>query len=872
MRSISKNVSRGMTGSRAVLALVGILSLMSGVVLAADTDIIITEIMQNPSVLGDDVGEWYEIHNTGGTPVDLDGWTMADLGTNTHTIVGTTVVAAGAYAVLGLNATAMAGEGVTLLYQYSTFTLANGDDEIILTNASAVEIDRVEWDGGPVWPDPNGASMMWNEASGDNNVGANWTASTVPFGNGDLGTPGAANGGPAQQPPLVTDVFHRSLLPEPAEAVTVFATITDSDGTISSADLFVQVNGGGFTSSAMTIDSGDLYSGTIAGGALGDAVDYYVSATDNNSQTTTNPGDAPASFYSYTVANEVITDIASIQEDFPSYDGTVVMVQAQVYIPGNYKADGSITAYIQDGSNRGINIFGDIRSTGGDLLNDITAIVKVSGLVATYFTTVEIVNYEVELVSTGNPELIPVTQSTGAAAAPTNEGTYIRSQGPITDIFPIGGAYNFTVNDGSGDLVIRIDDDVVAGMDTWLVGDQLEGAGAGSTFDPQGQILVGLSNKVINHGQGPDLTPPLLVNAVLTTETTVTLTFNEDLDPVTAGDAGNYQVYETDTPGNSIAVTGAALQPDNLTVVLTLAASASGISHTVQVDNVEDDSGNPILPGTTRVIFEAAGPSDIVINEVMQNPAVLADSDGEWFEVYNAGTGDVDMNGWTISDEGFDTHIIDNGGPLIIEAGEYKVFVRNAVAMAAEGVAVFYQYATITLGNSDDELILTDTSDQVIDSIAWDGGPIWPDPTGYSMQWTGVGNNSDGTTWVDLGAPAFGSGDRGTPGSANDWVSPVPSAGLKTVLDPNYPNPFNPRTSFSFSLDKSERVTLAVFDVRGSRVRTIVDSVLPAGRYDQHFSWDGMSDRGIPANSGTYFFRLTTASGFSQTGKMTLLK
>ena len=339
------------------------------------------------------------------------------------------------------------------------------------------------------------------------------------------------------------------------------------------------------------------------------------------------------------------------------------------------------------------------------------------------------------------------------------------------------------------------------------------------------------------------------------------------------GDPGNYQVYETDTPGNSIAVTGAALQPDNLTVVvLTLASSASGISHTVQVDNVEDDSGNPILPGTTRVIFEAAGPSDIVINEVMQNPAVLADSDGEWFEVYNAGTGDVDMNGWTISDEGFDSHVIDNGGSLMIGAGEYKVFVRNAVAMAAEGVAVFYEYATITLGNSDDELILTDTSAQEIDKIAWDGGPIWPDPSGYSMQWTGAGDNNDGSTWVDLGAPAFGSGDRGTPGSVNDWVSPVPSAGLKTVLDPNYPNPFNPRTSFSFSLDKSERVTLAVFDVRGSRVRTIVDSVLPAGRYDQHFSWDGMSDRGIPANSGTYFFRLTTASGFSQTGKMTLLK
>jgi flagellar hook assembly protein FlgD len=91
-------------------------------------------------------------------------------------------------------------------------------------------------------------------------------------------------------------------------------------------------------------------------------------------------------------------------------------------------------------------------------------------------------------------------------------------------------------------------------------------------------------------------------------------------------------------------------------------------------------------------------------------------------------------------------------------------------------------------------------------------------------------------------------------------------------MDPNYPNPFNPRTSFSFTLDRNERVTLAVYDVRGSRVRTIVDTVLPAGRYEQQFSWDGVNDRGAAVNSGMYFYRLTTDSGFSQTGKMTLLK
>ena len=39
----------------------------------------------------------------------------------------------------------------------SSFSLANGDDELILENAMLTEIDRVEWDGGPTFPDPSGA-------------------------------------------------------------------------------------------------------------------------------------------------------------------------------------------------------------------------------------------------------------------------------------------------------------------------------------------------------------------------------------------------------------------------------------------------------------------------------------------------------------------------------------------------------------------------------------------------------------------------------------------------------------------------------------------------------------------------------------------
>ena len=65
---------------------------------------------------------------------------------------------------------------------------------------------------------------------------------------------------------------------------------------------------------------------------------------------------------------------------------------------------------------------------------------------------------------------------------------------------------------------------------------------------------------------------------------------------------------------------------------------------------------------------------------------------------------------------------------------------------------MFYEYSGITLGNSDDELILTDGGLVEQAAIAWDGGPVWPDPDGSSMQWTGIGDNNDGATWADSGS------------------------------------------------------------------------------------------------------------------------
>jgi cytosine/adenosine deaminase-related metal-dependent hydrolase len=69
-----------------------------------------------------------------------------------------------------------------------------------------------------------------------------------------------------------------------------------------------------------------------------------------------------------------------------------------------------------------------------------------------------------------------------------------------------------------------------------------------------------------------------------------------------------------------------------------------------------------------------------------------------------------------------------------------------------------------------------------------------------------------------------------------------------------YPNPFNLEAVISYDLAERQRVEVAVFDVAGRRVRTLLDRDQNAG--PQTLTWDGMSDRGQPLPSGIYFARV----------------
>lgn len=87
-------------------------------------------------------------------------------------------------------------------------------------------------------------------------------------------------------------------------------------------------------------------------------------------------------------------------------------------------------------------------------------------------------------------------------------------------------------------------------------------------------------------------------------------------------------------------------------------------------------------------------------------------------------------------------------------------------------------------------------------------------------------------------------------GSPTDVPAPVALlSGLKS-----YPNPFNPAITIEFSLGREAHVELAIFNLRGQLVRTLIDEKLTEGL--QQWKWTGEDSNGVPVASGVYVYRL----------------
>ena len=164
----------------------------------------------------------------------------------------------------------------------------------------------------------------------------------------------------------------------------------------------------------------------------------------------------------------------------------------------------------------------------------------------------------------------------------------------------------------------------------------------------------------------------------------------------------------------------------------------------------------------------------------------------------------------------------------------------------------------------------------------WRGGPLEESTTAVVHAWTYDGVHIPRpeqprmhlNLWKLDGTPASNQDvvfrdfvfiPRGVSTSTEDAPRPMAAGRLL----PAAPNPFNPRTTIRFELDRDDDVALGIFDAMGRRIRTLAAARFVAGRHSR--SWGGRDDRGSPVGSGVYLIRLS-GSDYVESRRIILTK
>jgi hypothetical protein len=274
--------------------------------------------------------------------------------------------------------------------------------------------------------------------------------------------------------------------------------------------------------------------------------------------------------------------------------------------------------------------------------------------------------------------------------------------------------------------------------------------------------------------------------------------------------------------------------------------------------NLQTISINPKAGMKVTAIFEGDGShlESIVINEISFNNSALPDP-GDWVEIYNKGTQDIDLSGWKLTDSDT-THVYIFPSNSWIKANDFLVVSNNISGMKVVFGDVNNLIGTFDfgLGNTTDAVRLYSKTMMLIDEVSYSNVTPWKsfDLSGlwsFELKSPLINNNS-GENW-DYSI------EYGTPGMRNTPYSPNPTVELSlstnnSGISKNYPNPFTDGTYIEFQLDKPGTYKLSVMDITGRVIRNLSD--------DDQFSrihvvyWDGKDNSGRTIPSGIYFYKI----------------
>jgi hypothetical protein len=207
---------------------------------------------------------------------------------------------------------------------------------------------------------------------------------------------------------------------------------------------------------------------------------------------------------------------------------------------------------------------------------------------------------------------------------------------------------------------------------------------------------------------------------------------------------------------------------------------------------------------------------------------------------------------YLFSDERSDTQMVVNISDSIIEGGTDPEIIHIA---GSGDYIVEYNWGEnilneppLFLGEDWDNPLAYQLSEF---SPAIDSGTA--DTTGMNLPaYNLLGNvriwdgDNNGFARIDMGCYEYG--------SIPYVSSPEDVLEVSDIKFYNYPNPFNPETTIFYELPEQSKVELTIFNMKGQKVKTLLNRTLRAGEY--RTIWDGKDENGQPVSSGVYLYKL----------------
>lgn len=371
----------------------------------------------------------------------------------------------------------------------------------------------------------------------------------------------------------------------------------------------------------------------------------------------------------------------------------------------------------------------------------------------------------------------------------------------------------------------------------------------------------------------PDITGPVLIEAIPLSETTITLVFNEKL----ANELPEITTISIQPAVRIQSVYFSSVTLKELTLRLDEPLQPR-VLYTVTLQDVPDCNGNNIAESSNRAEFalpEKADSLDIVINEILFNPRPTG---VDFVEVVNVSDKFINLKNWSIANVD-DNGTIVNAKPvttndLLLKPGTYRVFTENSNVLKGEylqGHEENFMNVASMPGFNDDQgsVVLVADQGNVIDQFFYSSdmhAPLISNDEGVSLERIAVHTaTNDPQNWRSASA----SSGFATPGFVNSSARPESFPEESVRVDPEIFVPVSGQPDFTqihYSFDRGGFVAnIKIYDAQGRHVRDLANNTLLGT--EGFFRWDGDRDDGSKARVGYYmvWFEVFDDSGTVRT-------